>query len=334
MHRSRLVPRSAIGWLRGLSLAVLLLSAAWLPAAAAEADLALVVTAAPVPVVVDQALRFSLDLVNQGPDSAEDVTVEINLPAEVSLAAATPTQGVCLPGSTLICQLGQVSADAPGNRAGVTVDMVTDVVADISLAATVVSSTADLFLDNNAATASLSIVAFRASADLIVAPQILPTATFSGLPSELVIEVANTGPAPAGSVAVKVGVQELRMASYLSASSSQGPCSSALDTCADLQCQEVLDQLLEVSCALGSMAADSTAWVRVTSNIDLPAQTHLTVSVDVGARDTADSDGSNNFIEVDVPVVEMPGDGVQAPNTPLIGGGSIGPGCFIQALLL
>jgi hypothetical protein len=121
------------------------------------------------------------------------------------------------------------------------------------------------------------------------------------------------------------------MASYVSASSSQGSCSTALDTCAGLQCQEVLDQLLEVSCDLGNMAADSTAWVRVTANIDLPVQTHLTLSVDVGARDTADSDPSNNFVEVEVPVVERPGDGVQPVEPPLDAGG-IG-GCFIQTVL-
>ncbi|HSH71235.1 MAG TPA: DUF11 domain-containing protein, partial [Deferrisomatales bacterium] len=291
-------------------------------------------TAAPAPVVVDQELRFSLDLVNHGPDSAENVTVEIDLPTEVSLVATSPTQGVCQPGPPLICQLGQVSADAPDSRVGVTVDMVSAVVADISLAATVVSSTADLFLDNNAATASLSIVAFRDSADLIVDPQILPSLAFAGAAMEYLIEVANTGPAPAGGVAVRVGIQELRMASYLSASSSQGPCSSALDTCGDLQCQGVLDQLLEVSCDLGSMAADSTAWVRVTANIDLPTQTHLTVLADVGAPDTADSDPSNNSTTVTVPVIEMPGVGVEGPNPPLIDGGSIGPGCFIQAVLL
>ncbi len=263
MHTLPLVQRSTVAWVRGISLAGLLFNAVALPAFAAEADLTLVVTAAPAPVVVDQELRFSIDLLNHGPDSAEDVTVE----------------------------------------------------------------------DDNAAAASLSAVEFRDSADLMVDPQILPSLAFAGAAMEFLIEVANTGPALAGGVDVRVGIQELQMASYLSASSSQGPCSSALDTCAGPQCQEVLDQLLEVSCDLGSMAADSTGWVRVTANIDLPAQTHLTVSGDVGARDTADSDSSNNLIEVDVPVVEMPGDGVQVPGGPLTGGGGIGTGCFIQTVL-
>ncbi len=82
------------------------------------------------------------------------------------------------------------------------------------------------------------------------------------------------------------------------------------------------------------MAADSAASVRVTANIDVPEQTHLTVSADVVARDTADSDPSNNSITVGVPVVGLPGVGVQGPNQPLLGEGSIGPGCFVQAVLL
>ena len=165
---------------------------------------------------------------------------------------------------------------------------------------------------------------FAAEADLGLDPQILPTVTFPGLPAEFVIEVANFGPDPAGMVAVGFGIPELRMVSFVSAASSQGRCSTALDTCAGSLCQEVPEQLLAVSCDLGALAADGTATLRVTASIDLPENTHLTVSADVESEDTADANPANDSIAVQVPVNELPGAGVQ---------GGAGPGgCFLQTL--
>lgn len=123
MNTSRLVGHFMAGRLRGISRIGVLINAASLPSFLAEADLALSATATPASVVVDRELQFSVLLVNQGPDSADDVAVEIDLPTEVSLIKMSPTQRICLPGPPLICQLGQVNATAPGNRVGVTVDV-------------------------------------------------------------------------------------------------------------------------------------------------------------------------------------------------------------------
>jgi len=290
-------------------------------------------------VVVEQDLLFSVDLVNHGPDSAEDVIVVIDLPAQVSLVAALSGQGACELGPPLICQLGPVGATAPANRVGITVETVADAVSGISLAADVASATPDPLPDNNSATASLSVVEFLDSADVAVDIRSAPAPVFTGWQNpEFVIQVANNGPASTGVVDVQIGMQELRMASFGSAFSSQGQCSTTLDTCAGVQCLAVLNQLLAVSCDLGGLPAGSTASVYVTAAIDLEAGKHLTVSARAAARDTADSDSSNNFIEIDVPVVERPREGVQVPQEPMINAegidaGGTGPGCFIQTVL-
>ncbi|MDF1553560.1 MAG: DUF11 domain-containing protein [Deferrisomatales bacterium] len=312
-------------WLRGILLAGAFSSAALPPAFAAEANLSLVATAEPAPVVVGRELRFFLDLVNQGPHEAEDVTIEIDLPAEVSLVAASPSQGACEPGPPLLCRLGQVTAAYPANRASIAVETVADLVMGISFVATAVSSTADPFPDDNSATAWLSSVALSDSADVGVASRSLPTPAFAGWQDpEFVIQVANTGPAAAGVVEVQVGIQELRMASFVSASSSQGGCSTALDTCVGFQCLAVLNQSLSVFCDLGGLPAGATASVHVSAAIDLEAGEHLTVSARAAARDMADADPSNNSMAVAVPVYPVPGAGVQ---------GGAGPGgCFIHSV--
>lgn len=338
MHTLPLVPRSMVACLRSIFLVGLLLSAALPRASAAEAELGLLVTATPAPVVVDQDLRFSIDLVNHGPDSAEEVTVEIDLPAQVSLVAALSSQGSCEPGPPLICQLGRVGVTIPANRVGITVETVADAVSGISLAARVASATPDPLPDNNSATASLSVVEFRDSADVAVEIQSAPAPVFTGWQNpEFVIHVTNNGPALAGVVDLRVGMQELRMASFGSASSSQGQCSTALDACAGFQCLAVLDQLLAVTCDLGGLPSGSTALVHVTAAIDLEAGEHLTVSARAEARDTADSDSANNVSEIDVPIVEMPSGGLQVPQEPVINAEGMNavegpPACFIRTV--
>lgn len=338
MHTLPLVRRLVVACLRRIFVVGVLSGAASLPAFAVEADLGLVVTAAPTPVVVDHDLQFSIGLVNLGPDNAEGVTIEIDLPAEVSLVAAVPSQGACDPGPPLICQLGLVGTTAPANRVVITVETVADVVSGISLAAAVASATPDPLPDNNSATAWLSVVEFGDSADVAVDLQSAPAPVFTGWQDpEFVIQVDNNGPASTGVVDVRIEMQELYMASFVSAVSSQGRCSTALDTCAGVQCLAVLSQLLAVSCDLGGLPSGSTASVYVTAAMDLDAGKNLTVSARAEARDTADPNVSNNFAEIEVPVVEMPGGGVQVPDDPMIdlSGIDVGegpPACFIRTL--
>lgn len=319
-----LVPRGGPPWLRYVLVPGLLLMGAWRPSFAVEADLALTGRAVPQPVVVDRALAFYLELVNQGPDSAEEVTVEVDLPAEVGLMAASASQGVCQPGPPLICELGQIDANYPANRVSIAVETVANVVAGVSLAATVTSATPDPVPDNNFASPWVSIVALSSSADVRVGSQILPQVAFAGTATEYVIEVANDGPSFADVVDVRVGIQELRMASFVSASSSQGQCRTLLDTCVGIQCLAVLNELLAVSCDLGDLTAGTAALVRVTASIDLPVAAELTVAARAEASNTADPDPSNNSAATVMLVTAVPSEGIE--------GGGGGGGCFVSTL--
>lgn len=327
-------PRLAAARVRGLSLAGLLLTTTCPAAFAAEADLSLTASAEPALVVVGGELQFHLGLVNNGPNDAEDATVEIEVPAEVSLVAATPSQGTCLTGPPLTCRLGTVGSDYPANHVAISVTTVPNGVSGIVLTALATSTTPDPFPDNDTATTWSHSVELAQAADLRVEPQILPSLAFSGATMEFVINVANGGPALAGVVEVQVGARELDLGSFVSASSTQGQCSTALEGCVGLQCLEVLSNPLAVSCDLGGMAAGGTATVRVGARIDLPAETSLTVSARIEAPDTADADPSNNAVAAEVPVVEVPGGGAEGPPILSVGEGSLGPGgCFVQSLL-
>jgi uncharacterized repeat protein (TIGR01451 family) len=76
------------------------------PVAAAQADLTLTMTANPDPGPLGGSLLYVLAVTNAGPQAATGVTVTDTLPASVTLASATPTQGTCSGTTTVTCDLG------------------------------------------------------------------------------------------------------------------------------------------------------------------------------------------------------------------------------------
>ena len=76
-----------------------------------EADLALGKEDSQDPVTATREFEYEINIINRGPDRAEDVVVTDPLPAGVELIGAQPTQGDCsLEGQTVICSLGDIPA--------------------------------------------------------------------------------------------------------------------------------------------------------------------------------------------------------------------------------
>jgi len=74
------------------------------------ADLTLVKTDAPDPVVVYHDLTYTLDVVNLGPEPATGVTLTDSLPPEVALVSFAPSQGSCSQDDhSLTCNLGDLA---------------------------------------------------------------------------------------------------------------------------------------------------------------------------------------------------------------------------------
>jgi uncharacterized repeat protein (TIGR01451 family) len=98
------------------------------------ADLVLVKTDSPDPVVVRATLTYTITVENQGPGAANDVTLTDQLPAETVFVSATASQGSCTRAGggnrdgTLTCALGSLAAATSAtvtivvspSRAGVT----------------------------------------------------------------------------------------------------------------------------------------------------------------------------------------------------------------------
>ena len=87
-----------------------------------RADLSLVKSDAPDPVVVGETFTYTLDIANAGPAPAREVQVVDTLPLNVTLSAVAPSQGACtLVGRRLTCDLGLVARDG---SASIKIDVV------------------------------------------------------------------------------------------------------------------------------------------------------------------------------------------------------------------
>ena len=113
---------------------------------AASADLSLVKSDSPDPVIQGQNLTYTLTVANAGPSAATEVVVNDALPSGVSLVSATPSQGTCTGTADVTCQLGTIAA---GQSA--TITLVVRVLAAGTLInnATVSSSVPDPDLSDN-----------------------------------------------------------------------------------------------------------------------------------------------------------------------------------------
>jgi uncharacterized repeat protein (TIGR01451 family) len=89
------------------------------PPPPASADLALSKSGTPDPVVAGNGLTYSLDVTNNGPDTATNVTLTDTLPPGVSLVSTTVSQGPgCSGSATVVCGLGSLNS---GSSATVTI---------------------------------------------------------------------------------------------------------------------------------------------------------------------------------------------------------------------
>ncbi|MGD2049291.1 MAG: TadE/TadG family type IV pilus assembly protein, partial [Chloroflexota bacterium] len=74
-------------------------------------DLFVTKTDSPDPAPVGQNLQYFIQVGNNGPSNATNVTITDNLPGSVTFVSATPTQGTCSSsGNTVVCNLGSIQA--------------------------------------------------------------------------------------------------------------------------------------------------------------------------------------------------------------------------------
>jgi uncharacterized repeat protein (TIGR01451 family) len=77
-----------------------------------QADVTIVKTASPEPVVQGTNLTYTIQVTNNGPAVATGVSVSDPIPADVTLTSASSTQGTCTQVSPVVCTIGSVSVGA------------------------------------------------------------------------------------------------------------------------------------------------------------------------------------------------------------------------------
>jgi uncharacterized repeat protein (TIGR01451 family) len=115
------------------------------------ADLSITKTAIPVDVKVGETITYTLDVMNLGPQTAENVVVVDTLPAEVTFVSAT---GCTEALGVVTCALGNLGS---GSGAVITIVVAANAEGTAINTATVASDTLDPNLANNTATAQTPI---------------------------------------------------------------------------------------------------------------------------------------------------------------------------------
>lgn len=203
-----------------------------------SADLHLVKTAAPGPVVAGENLTYLLTVTNEGPSAAPNVVVKDVLPAEVSLVSAVPSQGACsgttVPGDPLQPLTCNIGALASAGSATVTVVVKVNAAVpngtNLVNNAAVASDYADPDNGDNNATAVAAVVT---RADLAIV-KTADKAVYK--PSTLVtytVRVANNGSSDARQVVVTDNLPNLKLAIY---KSDTGGCVKNATTPTKLTC--------------------------------------------------------------------------------------------------
>jgi uncharacterized repeat protein (TIGR01451 family) len=241
---------------------------------ATSADLSLIGSAAPSPVVSGGTLQYHFTVTNQGPNPATGVTLTDVLPAGLTGVSITPSQGSCSQGPPVSCNLGTLAA---GQSVQVTVSStVSASQGTLVSTATVASGVTDPNAGNNSVTLSTQVQGVAsAQADLSLSGSLLPQTLSTGATAQLNFTVTNQGPNPAPGVVLSAALPA--GLSGRSVTPSQGTCTLGPP----------------LSCNLGTLAAGQTVTVGVTAAVTA-TQGSLVTTATVASGATDPNLGNNS----------------------------------------
>jgi uncharacterized repeat protein (TIGR01451 family) len=183
------------------------------------ANLGVTMVATPNALLAGFNLTYSIIVSNAGPSMATQVLLNDSLPLGVLVVSATPSQGTCTTGPTILCALGTI---ANGSNASATIVVTPTVAGSLTNSVSVAGSEADFVPGNNTDSVSTTVTA---APDLSITHSSSPNPVFSGSNLTYTINVANAGPSTATGVTI---VDSLPAGvTFVSASTSQGTCSGS-----------------------------------------------------------------------------------------------------------
>ncbi|HLG23226.1 MAG TPA: CARDB domain-containing protein, partial [Candidatus Manganitrophaceae bacterium] len=161
------------------------------------AELAVAMTASPNPAKIAQNLTYAITVTNNGPDKATLVAVADTLPTGVTLVSATSSQGSCLYGVPVTCDIGTLN---PGGAASVSIVVKPTANGTLSNTADASTGVTDPNGANNSATANVTV---NSAADLALTVSDTPDPVRVGNNITYTVTVTNSGPDIATNVYVQ-----------------------------------------------------------------------------------------------------------------------------------
>ena len=248
-----------------------------------DADLAIVKSDSSDPVVAGTSFSYSIEVKNNGPSDAGDVTVSDTLPGELKFNAGASSPGCTAVGQVVTCVLGSLGSGLQKSLT-VAVDVQSSVAdgAELSNTATVTGTEADPDPGNNTSTATTTV---HRETDLAITKDNSASSAVAGTVFSYTIHVTNNGPSDASGVTVS---DTLTSELTFSAAASSPECTATGQA---------------VTCAIGTVASGSqktlTVAVRVASSVPEGA---ILLNLAMVAGTESDPDSSNNFSTVFTPV--------------------------------
>ena len=257
------------------------------------ADMKISKVGTPATAIAGQYVTYTIVITNTGPGQARSVDVKDQLPAGLTLASISASDGGVCAGA--VCQFGTLSINATR-----TITVVAKVASDTATGA--VSNTAAVYSTdetnqgNNTATAQTTITT---SADLAITKSVAPAPAVPGQSLLYVLTVRNAGPSDAREVVVTdtlpVGFTPT------SISSSQGGCSA-------------------LPCTLGTLGAGGSASVSIQGTVAATVTASLVNLAGVSSS-TPDPGSANNTTSVTAAVSPLADLALALSSTPTATGG-------------
>lgn len=239
------------------------------------ADLAVGV-AAPNTVIAGTNLVQILTITNNGQGNASGVTVDSELPVDVTFDAVASNPGCTAAGQLVRCDIGELPPNTSAMRtiAGIVAASTADGTT-LGIVVTVSSTTQDPVPSNNVATPMT--IAFR-EPDLAIRVSDDPDPVFAGSRVNYTVTVDNNGP----SVASGVTVSDILPAGVVFQASGSSP------TC--------LMVALQVTCAVGTLQPSTSATITIVGNVPAGAANGDITNTATVAGNEPDPQSGNNSI--------------------------------------
>ncbi len=249
-----------------------------------SADLSITKSDAVDPVTIGENITYTVTVINNGPDTAENVVLTDNLPNSVTFVTATADQGSCSESAGVVrCNLGNIDN---GNSVVVTIVVTTNSDGSITNNASVTSNTDDINSNNNSTSEQTSVLTLEADLSIAKSDAVDPVKVGENV--NYTITVNNNGPQTAESIiltdTLPIGV------TFTSATPDQGSCSESAGV---------------VTCNLGNIDNGSSVAVAVVVKTTTVGAISNNASV---ASNTPDSNTINNSTSEQTTVNELQAD--------------------------